>query len=119
MFLRGIVEELLWFLKGKTDSKLLQDKGVNIWDGNSSRTYLDKIGLTNNREGDCGPIYGHNFRHYGAEYTNCDADYSGQGYDQVKETIRLIKEEPYSRRILINLWNPCEKLFWCKYMSIW
>ncbi len=108
MFLRGIIEELLWFLQGKTDAKLLQEKKVRIWDGNSSREYLDSIGLTENRDGDCGPIYGHNFRYYGARYVNCDTNYQGQGYDQVAECLRLIREEPTSRRILINLWNPCD-----------
>lgn len=106
MFIRGIIEELLWFLRGETDAKILQEKRVKIWDGNSSREYLDSIGLTDNREGDCGPIYGHNFRHYGAKYLNCETDYSGQGYDQVQECLRLIKENPTSRRIMINLWNP-------------
>ena len=108
MFLRGIIEELLWFLRGETDAKILQEKKVKIWDGNSSREYLDSIGLQNNREGDCGPIYGHNFRHYGAKYINCETDYKDQGYDQVKEALRLIREEPNSRRIIINLWNPCD-----------
>lgn len=106
MFLRGVVEELLWFLRGETDAKILQDKKVRIWDGNSSRTYLDSIGLSDYREGDCGPIYGFNFRHFGASYINCDTDYTGQGYDQFKECVRLIKEDPFSRRIMINLWNP-------------
>ena len=107
VFSRIIIEELLWFLKGDTDNKLLQKKNVHIWDGNTSREFLDSLGHTNRREGDGGPIYGFNFRHYGAKYVDCDTDYTGQGYDQVKEVIRLIKEEPNSRRILINLWNPC------------
>lgn len=106
MFLRGIIEELLWFLRGETDAKVLQDKKVRIWDGNSSREYLDSIGLTENKEGDCGPIYGHNFRYYGARYINCETNYQGQGYDQVAEALRIIREEPHSRRCLINLWNP-------------
>lgn len=108
MFLRGIIEELLWFIRGETDAKILAEKKVRIWEGNSSREYLDSIGLVNNREGDCGPIYGHNFRYYGAKYVNCETDYAEQGYDQVKEALRLIREEPTSRRILINLWNPCD-----------
>ena len=107
VFSRGIIEELLWFLRGETDNKLLQEKNVHIWDGNTSREFLDSLGHTNRREGDGGPIYGFNFRHYGAKYVDCDTDYTGQGYDQVTEVIRLIKEEPNSRRILINLWNPC------------
>ena len=106
MYTKAIIEELLWFLNGKTDAVLLQDKGIKIWDGNSSREYLDSIGLIDNRVGDCGPIYGFNFRHYGAKYHDCDTDYSGKGYDQVQECLRLIKEEPNSRRIIINLWNP-------------
>lgn len=108
MFLRGIIEELLWFLRGETDAETLQRKRVHIWDGNSSREYLDSIGLEDNREGDCGPIYGFAFRHFGAEYRDCDTDYTGQGYDQVAEVLRLIREDPTSRRILISLWNPCD-----------
>ena len=106
MFMKGIVEELLWFLRGDTNSKNLENKGVSIWKGNSSREALDNLGFTDRQEGDCGPIYGFNFRHYGAEYKDCDTNYSNCGYDQVKEVLRLLREEPTSRRILINLWNP-------------
>lgn len=105
-FLRIIIEELLWFLRGSTNNKELNDKNVHIWDGNMSREYLDKIGLINRKENDGGPIYGFNFRHFGATYTDCYTDYQGKGVDQVAEVLRLIKEEPDSRRILINLWNP-------------
>lgn len=107
VFSRGIIEELLWFLRGETDNKTLQEKNVHIWDGNTSREFLDSLGHVDREEGDGGPIYGFNFRHYGAKYVDCHTDYTGKGYDQVKEVIRLIKEEPNSRRILINLWNPC------------
>ena len=106
MFMRGVVEELLWFLRGDTNSKNLENKGVSIWKGNSSREALDNLGFTDRQEGDCGPIYGFNFRHYGGEYKDCDTNYTNCGYDQVKEVLRLLKEEPTSRRILINLWNP-------------
>ena len=108
MFWKGIVEELLWFLRGDTNVQNLIDKGVHIWDKNSDREFLDSIGLNHRREYDGGPIYGFNFRHFGAEYVDCDTDYTGKGVDQVKEALRLIREEPSSRRILINLWNPCE-----------
>jgi thymidylate synthase len=108
MFWKGIVEELLWFLKGDTNIKNLIDKGVHIWDKNSDREFLDGIGLKDRKEYDGGPIYGFNFRHFGAKYIDCDTDYTGQGVDQVTEVLRLIREEPHSRRILINLWNPCE-----------
>lgn len=108
MFLRGVIEELLWFLRGETNSTLLKEKKVHIWDKNGSRDYLDSIGLTERMEGDLGPVYGFNFRHYGASYINCYTDYSGQGTDQVEYVLNLIKNEPHSRRILINLWNPTQ-----------
>lgn len=107
VFSRMIIEELLWFLRGETDNNILRKKKVNIWNGNTSREFLDSLGHTHRKEGDAGPVYGFNFRHYGAKYIDCDTNYKGKGYDQVAEVIRLIKEEPGSRRILINLWNPC------------
>ena len=106
MFTKGIIEELLWFLKGQTDSKILESKGVNIWRGNTSRNFLDDMGFTNRKEGDGGPIYGFNFRHYGAQYINSDTDYNNVGIDQINNVLRMLKEEPNSRRILINLWDP-------------
>jgi thymidylate synthase len=103
--LRMVFEELMWFLRGQTDSKILEKQGINIWQGNTSREFLDSRGLLY-AEGAVGPTYGHNFRHYGAPYINSDTDYTNQGYDQLSEAIRLIKEDPHSRRIMINLWNP-------------
>lgn len=108
MFTKGIIEELLWFLRGETDSKLLENKGVNIWKGNTSREFLDKMNFKDREEGDGGPIYGFNFRHYGAQYINSKTDYTTTdcGIDQINNVLRMIKEEPNSRRILINLWDP-------------
>lgn len=108
MYWKGIAEELIWFLRGDTNAKHLQEKKVHIWDGNSTRKYLDSIGLHHLEEGDCGPIYGFNFRHFGANYINCHTDYKEQGVDQIKYCLNLIKNNPTSRRILINLWNPCD-----------
>ena len=105
-FLRGILEELLWFVRGKTDSKLLSAKGVKIWDGNGSREFLDKRGLSHRREGDLGPVYGFQWRHFGATYEDCDKEYAGEGVDQLKECIRKIKEDPTDRRIILSAWNP-------------
>ena len=56
---------------------------------------------------DLGPIYGFQWRHFGAEYSTRDADYTDQGYDQLKEVIRLLKEGPYNRRIMVSAWYPC------------
>ena len=106
MFTRGITEELLWFLRGETDAKILQEKKVRIWDGNSTREFLDKVGLNHLEEGDIGAAYGFQFRHFGAEYKDCHTDYTGKGFDQVAYVLDLIKNHPNSRRILLSLWNP-------------
>lgn len=97
VFWRGIVEELLWMLSGSTDVTLLSKKNVHIWDGNTSRSALDKLGLHHLQEGDLGPGYGFQWRHYGAKYIDCKTDYTGQGVDQIAEAIKLIKTDPYSR----------------------
>jgi thymidylate synthase len=68
MFFRGIVEELLWFLRGSTNANELKQKGVHIWNGNSTRKYLDSIGL-DYPEGELGPIYGWQWRKFGKRYT--------------------------------------------------
>lgn len=108
-FLRGILEELLWFVRGQTDATLLSKKGVKIWDGNGSKEFLEKRGLGHRREGDLGPVYGFQWRHFGAEYSDCDADYAGKGVDQLQECIRKIKEDPTDRRIILSAWNPAGK----------
>jgi len=105
VFWRGLAEELLWFVRGSTDARLLQQKGVHIWDGNSSREFLDKSGFTDRQEGDLGPVYGFQWRHFGAEYRGMDADYTGQGTDQLAELIAQIKTNPSSRRLVLCAWN--------------
>jgi len=106
VYFRAIAEELLWMLSGSTDAKVLHDKGIKIWDDNTSREFLDSVGLNHLREGDAGAIYGFQWRHFGAKYINCDTDYSGQGVDQVAYIIDLIKKDPTSRRMILTSWNP-------------
>ncbi|XP_010530821.1 PREDICTED: bifunctional dihydrofolate reductase-thymidylate synthase 1-like isoform X2 [Tarenaya hassleriana] len=108
VFWRGVVEELLWFISGSTNAKVLQEKGIHIWDGNASRDYLDSTGLTEREEGDLGPIYGFQWRHFGARYTNMHADYTGQGFDQLLDVIDKIKNKPNDRRIILSAWNPSD-----------
>jgi thymidylate synthase len=106
---RFIFEELKLYISGKTDNKILQSKGIHIWDGNTSREFLDKRGLQHYEAGDMGETYGFNMRHYGAEYKGCQEDYplySGIGFDQLANVIHLIKTDPTNRRIIIDLWNP-------------
>ena len=95
MAFRSICSELRWFLRGSTDVKELHEHNNHIWDGN-----------TRDRGFDAGPIYGFQWRHFGAEYTDCHADYSGKGVDQIQHVIDLIKTNPTSRRIFLSGWNP-------------
>ncbi|CAK9142038.1 unnamed protein product [Ilex paraguariensis] len=108
VFWRGVVEELLWFISGSTNAKALQEKGIHIWDGNASRDYLDSIGLLDWEEGDLGPVYGFQWRHFGASYTDMHADYTGQGFDQLLDVIGKIKNNPDDRRIILSAWNPSD-----------
>lgn len=106
VFFRAVLEELLWFVNADTDSTHLSERGVKIWDGNGSREFLDKRGLSHRRVGDLGPVYGFQWRHFGAPYETADADYKGKGVDQLSEVIRKIKEDPTDRRIIMSAWNP-------------
>ncbi|KJH43614.1 thymidylate synthase [Dictyocaulus viviparus] len=116
VFWKGIVEELLWFIRGDTDSKRLSAKNVKephfislqIWDANGSREFLDSLGFTDRAEGDLGPVYGFQWRHFGAQYKGPDANYDGEGVDQLAEVIHQIRTAPDSRRIIMTAWNPCD-----------
>lgn len=99
--LKSIIYELLWFLKGDTNARWLQERGVRIWN-----EWADP-------DGDLGHIYGYQWRSW--------PDYDGGHIDQIKEAIRQIKETPDSRRIIVSSWNvadlgrmnlpPCHMLF--------
>jgi len=95
VFFRGIVEELLWFLRGSTNSKELENKGINIWKGNSTREYLDSIGLYNYPEGYLGPIYGYQWRSFNGKV------------DQLRYVLEEL-ELNNSRRALLSAWNPVQ-----------
>uniref|UniRef100_A0A8C3WD66 Thymidylate synthase n=1 Tax=Catagonus wagneri TaxID=51154 RepID=A0A8C3WD66_9CETA len=74
VFWKGVLEELLWFIKGSTNGKELSSKGVKIWDANGSRDFLDSLGFSSREEGDLGPVYGFQWRHFGAEYKDMNSD---------------------------------------------
>ncbi|MCJ1403965.1 Thymidylate synthase [Xylographa trunciseda] len=108
VFLRAVIAELLWFVSGSTSSIPLSEAGIKIWDGNGSRDYLDSVGLSHREVGDLGPVYGFQWRHFGAEYVDAKTDYTGQGVDQLAEVIDKLKNKPYDRRIILSAWNPAD-----------
>jgi len=108
VFWRGVAEELLWFIHGSTNAKLLQEKNIHIWDGNASKEFLQQRGLGHREEGDLGPVYGFQWRHFGAEYKDMHTDYTGQGFDQLADCIEKIIHTPEDRRIILSAWNPAD-----------
>ena len=102
------LKELLWFVRGQTNNKLLTEQKCNIWKGNASREFLDSRGLQNLQEDDLGPVYGHQWRHFNAKYTTCDEDYNNKGVDQLQYIIDALKdpEQRSSRRLVLSAWNP-------------
>jgi len=79
VFWRGVLEELLWFIRGSTDAGELNKRGVKIWNANGSRDFLDSLGFHDREEGDLGPVYGFQWRHFGALYRGMRHDYKKQG----------------------------------------
>jgi dihydrofolate reductase/thymidylate synthase len=107
LFFRAVFEELMFYISGKTDNKILQDKGIHVWDGNTTKEFLQKRGLGHYQEGDLGQTYGFNMRHFGGEYKGCQFEYGlDVGYDQLANLIHLLKTDPASRRLIIDLWDP-------------
>ena len=91
-------------MKGETDSKILYREGVKFWNANGTREFLDSRGL-DYPEGELGPVYGHQWRHFNKPYNNTKSD--GKKYaDQLKDVIELLKKDPMTRRAIISAWNP-------------
>lgn len=110
MFFKGIVEELLFFLRGDTDTSLLEKKGVNIWKGNTSKEFIDSVGLPYS-QGIMGPLYGYQWRYYNSPYEIDDNNKPikpSNGIDQLHNCIQMIKNYPESRRIIMTTFNPCQ-----------
>lgn len=117
--LKAIIEELLFFCRGDTNSKILEKKGVMIWSDNTSREFLDNRGLEYYPDGCMGPMYGWSWRNFGAKYSaafsdtsTCDISLIG-GFDQLKHVEHLLKTDPFSRRIYISNLNPAETSKMC------
>lgn len=102
IYWKGIVEELLFFLSGKTDTKELEKRNVKIWTGNTSKEFLEAE-KKDYREGDMGPMYGFQLKHYGEKYEGCDKEYPE--VNQLRHVIDLLVKDPHSRRILLTTYN--------------
>jgi len=101
------LKELLWFMNGNTNNKLLKQQNVKIWNDNATREFLDSRKLFNLKEDDLGPVYGHQWRHFNAKYDSCNTNYTGMGIDQLENIINELKSEnKTSRRLIISAWNP-------------
>lgn len=128
VFWKGVVEEALWFIEGCTDAEKLSDKDVTIWNGNSGlrvgaesnadvfekkAKHSERMGrpdlaefFRSRKPGDCGPVYGFNWRHFGAKYVDSKTDYTGQGFDQLANVVKRLREEPTARDIMLTSYDP-------------
>jgi thymidylate synthase len=103
VFWRGVVEELLWFLRGSTDTRELAAKKVHIWDANTTREFLDGAGLHHLPVGELGPGYGFQWRCFNGNYPERVG-----GVDQLTYVVDRLINEPFGRRALLSAWNPCQ-----------
>lgn len=102
-------EENMFFLRGETDTKKLEEKKIFIWKGNTTREFLDGVGLNDLPEGDMGKGYSWQWRNFGGDLAvNNPLGAPTGGIDQVKNLLEGIKKAPHGRRHLISAWNPSQ-----------
>jgi thymidylate synthase len=104
LHLKSIIHELLWFLSGSTQVAPLQEVGVRIWNEWATTEQCARFGRA---EGDLGPVYGHQWRNYGATPRK-DGSYQADGFDQISWVIDELRRNPHSRRLIVSGWNPQE-----------
>ena len=121
------LKELIWLIRGETDNKLLQEQGVHIWDGNSSKEFMESRGLGHYPEGLLGPIYGYQWRGFNGDYDmntgrrlishssnaggTCPLPATTSAIvDQLQQIIDALKDpkQRTSRRLIMTAWNPCQ-----------
>ncbi len=101
---KSIVHELLWFVRGDTNVRSLQEAGVSIWDEWATEEQCARFGRS---AGELGPVYGHQWRNFGAT-RNADGTYQKDGFDQLGAIVAQLKNNPYSRRHIVSGWHPSE-----------
>lgn len=104
VFFKAVLIELLWFLSGSTRTDFLKEHGVRIWDEWATPEQTARFGR---KEGDLGPIYGHQWRNFGATELP-DGSYARNGKDQIAWVVNEIARNPDSRRLIVTGWNPLE-----------
>jgi len=104
LHLRSIIHELLWFLAGETRVEPLQEAGVRIWNDWAT---AEECGRFGREAGDLGPIYGHQWRNFGAT-VQADGSFGKDGVDQIQRLLDGLQNNPWSRRHLVTGWNPKE-----------
>lgn len=102
--LTSIIHELLWFLSGSTHVEPLTEKGVKIWNEWATREQCARFGR---EPGDLGPIYGHQWRNFGASKAD-QGGYNADGVDQISQVVEQIRKNPNSRRLIVSGWHPAE-----------
>lgn len=108
VFWRGVVEELLWFLRGSTDATALSEKGVHIWDDNTTATFQASVGLGHLTPGQLGAGYGHQWRAFNGEYVAGVGTRPNTGVDQLRYILTELSTNPRGRRTVLSAWNPCQ-----------
>jgi thymidylate synthase len=98
---KHILTEVLWFISGATDTSFLKENNVSIWDANTAREFLDARGLVDYKQGELGPMYGYQWRHFGGDFR----DPTSKGVDQLQRMLDLLRTDPTSRRIFMSAWN--------------
>ena len=105
LHLKSIINELVWFLSGRTDNQWLIDHGVTIWNEWATPEQCARFGRG---AGELGPVYGHQWRNFGATRLD-DGTYAKDGVDQIRWVLDEIKRNPNSRRLIVTGWNPQEQ----------
>jgi thymidylate synthase len=110
---RLVASELEFFVKGITDKRWLQDRQNHIWDewarpGKAPYGHDAAAKQRMLEERDLGPIYGFQWRHFGAPYADHAADYTGRGVDQLRNVVDTLKSNPDDRRMIVSAWNPTQ-----------